>query len=264
MPDLLAPWATLADLCSPCDDYAFDTVLLESRLRVASEILFNLTGRRWPGEQTDVVRPCARRWRAEAPFLPDLSAGGWWGHGRGAWGWCGCQRSTRCGCVRLPEIALPHDPVVAVESVFVDEVELDEDAYRIDDGWYLVRLDGDGWPCCQDMSVADDAAGAFTIRYVWGEGPDEGGVVAAAALACELALAASPETMGRCRLPKRVQSVSRQGVTIAILDTMDSVAKGNTGIAEVDLWIASVNIGQRTRRSSIVLPDVARGFRRTS
>jgi hypothetical protein len=34
------PWATIADVPSPCDDYTFDTVLLE-------DVLFGFTGRQW-------------------------------------------------------------------------------------------------------------------------------------------------------------------------------------------------------------------------
>lgn len=46
---------------------------------------------------------------------------------------------------------------------------------------------------------------------------------------------------GKCRLPRRVQTVSRQGVTYQMVDPTDIYRDGLTGLPEVDIWIASVN-----------------------
>lgn len=44
-----------------------------------------------------------------------------------------------------------------------------------------------------------------------------------------------------CKLPERVTSVTRQGVSWTVLDPMDFLTKGMTGVGTVDLWLASAN-----------------------
>ena len=53
-------WASVDDVCSPCDDYSFPAGLLDDMLAVASDILFELSGRRFPGSCSDIVRPCGQ------------------------------------------------------------------------------------------------------------------------------------------------------------------------------------------------------------
>lgn len=47
-------------------------------------------------------------------------------------------------------------------------------------------------------------------------------------------------TGGACKLPERITSVTRQGVTWTILDPQDFLEKGLLGIGPVDAWIAAV------------------------
>jgi len=235
------PWATMADVCSPCDDYEFDTVVLEDALQVASDVLFNLTGRQWPGECTTEVRPCGYR-------RPDS---------------CGCLSSTTCGCRRLSELALPG-PVVSVEEVKIDGAVVPTARYRVDDHRWLVYLpesdsaERQGWPCCQRLDLADTEDDTWVVAYTYGMAPPPGGVRAAAALGCQLALACSPETVNQCRLPKRVTSITRQGVTLAMIDPLTLFADGLTGLAEVDLWVQSILLGAKRRRASVWVPGQAR------
>jgi hypothetical protein len=238
-----APWATAEDACSPCDTYDFDPFMLEDKMQIASDVLFNLTGRRWPGVCSDTIRPT------------ELA--------------CGCwnPRAPRFGCSTVPTVKLPGSPVVAVTSVRVDGVELDASAYRVDNRRELVRIDGEGWPCCQDMR-ADPATDDHTmlVEYTWGAEPPLGGVQAAATYGCQLALACDPEAVssGRCRLPKRITTVTRAGTTIAVLDPMTLVKDGLVGLNEVDTWVQSILLGDSRRRSRVLVPGARRSARRTS
>lgn len=244
------PWATVADVCAPCDDYDFDEVVLENALQFASEVLYNFTGKRWPGEQSDTIRPCGIR-----------SSDG---------GWCGCNRPRSCGCQRLSEIKLPGHPVTGIDYVKIDGTIIDPSLYRLDDHRYLVWLGSDdeerqAWPCCQRIDLADTEEETFTVAYTWGTGPDQGGVMAAAALGCQLALAfcGASDAATKCRLPKRITSIARQGVTIAVLDPLTLFKEGQTGLAEVDMWIASKAMGAKTRRASVKRIGGGRAVRRT-
>lgn len=252
--DVCGAWATTADVCSPCDDYAFDTALLERGLLAASTILFNLTGWRYPGICRETVRP----------------------HDQAACGRCGWVRNVggldagsrfACGCGWLSEIRLGGRPVVRIVTVKVDGVDVPTDEYRVDNYGTLVGLTGAAgrrrvWPTCQRMDLPETDLGTFAVTYDFGVAPPVGGVVAAAALGCQLALAMSPETVGQCRLPKRVTSITRQGVSMAVLDPLTLIQDGMTGLPEVDLWVASDNRGRARRPGSLMIPGRGRNNRR--
>lgn len=255
----VVPWATVADVCAPCNEYGFDETVLEDSLQAASEILFNMTGRRWPGEQSDVIRPC----RGSGLIPRTLDGGDMW---------CACNQPRSCGCSPLSEIRLPGSPVTSIDYVKIDGQIVDPARYRLDDHRWLVWLpdeDGDddrrGWPCCQRMDRADSEDDTFTVAYTYGEGPDQGGVMAAAALGCQLALAfcGAPADAAKCRLPKRVTSIARQGVTIAVLDPLTLFKEGQTGLPEVDMWIASKMLGPKNRRATVLRIGQGRSARRT-
>jgi hypothetical protein len=50
-------------------------------------------------------------------------------------------------------------------------------------------------------------------------------------------------------LPERVQTITRQGVTVGFLDPQDFLEKGRTGITMIDLWLRSVNPRGISRRA---------------
>lgn len=217
--DICAAWCTAADHGSPCDDYGFDSALVERTDLIASNLLYKLSFRRYPGICRETVRPC--------------------------------PHAARCGCGYVSTVRLPSTPVVRIVSVAIDGATLDPTGYRLDNYRNLVRLDaGDGvttWPCWQDHRLAATEANTFAVTYDYGLEPPEDGVFAAAALSCQLALSFSPETAGQCRLPKRITSMVRQGVSIAVLDPLDLFEQGRTGIPEVDLFLASEKVGRAQR-----------------
>jgi hypothetical protein len=157
--------------------------------------------------------------------------------------------------------------LTAIDEVKIDGVVLDPSLYRIDDYRYLVKLpDAEGnydpFPCCQNIRLADTEADTFAVTFTYGTPPPTPGVLAAAQLACELALACSPETIGKCRLPQRVTSIARQGITMAVLDPFDFLSDGKTGLYLVDLFLRTYNPNRLRRRAAVLSPDVGRKVRR--
>jgi len=144
-----------------------------------------------------------------------------------------------CGCGAWGATLRFEMPVASVDEIQVDGRVLPADAYRVDNGTLLVRQDGSQWPYCQDMSKPLGQAGTWGVTFRVGKPVPAGGRIAAGILAEELAKAACGSN--KCRLPRRVQSINRQGATMAMmLDTFDDLDKGKTGIWLIDSWVASV------------------------
>ena len=163
-------------------------------------------------------------------WVPVLVNGDWYNVRCGG---CG----SRCSCTVVHDLVLPG-PVDSVTEVKVDGAALDPSAYRVDNHRRLVRLDGEGWPWCQNMAEADTEDGTWSVTYMQGTPVPAGGQIAAGTLACELAKAVCGAD--DCRLPTRVQTITRQGVTIGVLDTFEGLDAGKTGLWAVDSWVASV------------------------
>lgn len=241
------PWCTDADL--PCVQYDDDPVVVEDWIRFASEVLYLLSDSIYPGPCLTVVRPCARRRPGREPR--------WYGgQRRGGWGECSCNRSDRCGCWGLQEIDLGPD-VQAITEVKLDGVVVDPAEYDVSGGRYLVayqRADGTQllWPCCQRLDLRSTEVDTFEVTFIRGLMPPIGGVKACAVLACELLKASRGDA--ECRLPKRVTSVTRQGVTVAVLDPLTMFGEGRTGLQEVDMWLASVALGASRREATVIVP----------
>lgn len=262
--DVCSPWASANDVCAPCDGYdAIDPIVLEDALMAASNVLFHATGRQFPGSCEDVVRPTGSwdgidlwRWRTYWP--------GWWGGGRIGWDGinCGCS-GHRVGCTWLPEIDLGGGSIKITEvtQVLIDGAVVDPSTYRVDEYRWLVRTTpnpetpNEGWPCCQSMDLPTTQVGTFEVTYTYGTPPPRGGVQAAAALACQLALACTPGAEGQCSLPERVTSITRQGVSMVVIDPFDFLEEGRTGLYVVDQWINSVNPAGLRRPPAVIAPS---------
>lgn len=163
-----------------------------------------------------------------------------------------------CSCRRVSEVILPG-PINEVVEILIDGEALDLSAVRVDDWNRLVRTDGGRFPTCQDLSKDADEDGTWQVTYAVGEPVPPGGGLVAWILACEYAKSVCGD--GTCRLPKRVTSITRQGVTMAMLDDFRSLREGFTGIFEIDDWIASQN--DTKRRSAVMSPDIPRPRRTT-
>lgn len=186
-----------------------------------------------------VVRPCATGCRNSDTYLtapvggvglsPSINSSGVWVNS------CGCGNSE-CSCSAISEVILPG-PVGDIVEVWLNGLELPETSYRVDNGTRLVRLDGDVWPACQDMTQDAHGVDAFSVTYYRGAAPDVVLLWVAGLLAVEWFKACTGDKS--CRLPRGAQNVSRQGVSYEIQRSVFS--EGTTGISEVDAVIARYN-----------------------
>jgi hypothetical protein len=236
------PW----DLDSGCcDDWdTLDPALCERATTLAWSTLNVLTGG-LVGSCPTVVRPClsspcatCRGWydTLGTPYSPwvvaGIHAGDWVNR------ICG---SPRCSCTQMCELVMPG-LIAAIIEVNLDGVELPLSDFRVDNGHRIVRMDGECWPSCQEMSKPVGQPGTLGITYIPGIIPDAAALWAAGVLACEFAKACSG---GKCRLPSSVTTIARQGVSMTIPGSM--FEGGMTGIREVDAYVISVNpYGHRT------------------
>lgn len=220
-----SPWCTVDDVPAAVQaKLGADAVaLLTQAIAIASDTLYALTGRRWRGQCTNAVQltPC----RGPAPRV---------------------GRHTVCAFTQLQ---LPDYPVTAITTVLdEDAAAVPADRFRLVGGRALEHLTADGardsWP-----------AGTYEVTYSHGQDPPYAGAIAAASYAGELALARAGAD--GCRLPKRVQSVTRQGVSFVLLDSFDYLDKGRVGLPEVDTWITAVNPRRLARRPGVWSPDTS-------
>lgn len=239
----VVPWVTVAELPEgrpelPGGDEEWDTLAL-----LATQVLFALSGRRWAGSTTrtvDVVAVGGTRW-AELSSRADW----WWD---GSWG---AHATVADGevynhdcCARPGAVRLPHAPVRRIESVTIGSTVRDPATYRIADGRWLVDTSGRGWPTCDP---------GMTVAYTAGDDPPAVAVDLAAQLTVQLGYARVGDA--RCRLPRNVTAVARQGITQSFVPATQIIAAGRTGLDEVDLWLGTVNPANRRHRPSSWSPD---------
>lgn len=226
------PWADVDDL--PADrPFPQDTPAWEELILAASELLYGFSGKQFTGACESAV----------------VLTGPVHGH-RPRWTPMGEAAAATTG---LRPTRWARDPIVVVlpgpPVTHVDEVTIGGEAVPYTVTLPFGRLERPGclgWPL--DGTVA--------VRYRHGIPPPVGGRDAAVQLAVELGRAR--DHSGECALPQRIQSVTREGVTVGIMDTFEHLDKMRTGLLEVDMWLASVNPHRLTRRPSVWSPDLAR------
>lgn len=249
-----------------CPDWDDDEVYTEAQrdlaLYQAQQTLRMLTGYRTANCPV-TIRPCRQdcpsiptwmvfpvqnsgTWAGAVPG-PRIVDGQWFNMG------CGCG-ATDCDCATTCEVRLPGE-VASVQDVLLDGASLDSTAYRIDNGNRLVRVDGDCWPRCQNMSAAVSEDGTFAVTFTPGAPLDIWGQAALGALACEMIRALCGDR--KCRLPPNVTQVIRQGVTLNL--AQNPFPGGLTGIREVDGYVTRLNPYGLKAPSVVWSPDINRG-----
>lgn len=224
---LCSPWITLADL--PADKPALDDATWEDLCWQASEMLYVWSGKQFSGGCASTVildkppethsRHIPLLWRWESPWLP-----------RGFRG------------VQEPVVArLLDSPVTSIDQVLIGSTELVEDVdyhaeLPVGKVW---RADYRCWP----------TDGTASITYRHGLQPPIGGQRAAALLAVELGKSWSG---AKCNLPKRIESITREGLTVNLATALQG---WRTGIWDIDAWLLSVNPHMLSRRASAWSPD---------
>lgn len=237
---ICAPWAGVNDLPTKrpdLDDDVWDDLLWQ-----ASETLYSFTARQFSGGcesyavlDDDEPGASARR----LPVDPVASSG-----------WAGTPGRRPGGGAALRGrlvVGLPGPYVTEVLAVLRDGVEIDGYRTRLPAG-RVWPTNGRPWP--GDGSVA--------FRYRHGRPPPIGGRNSVVTLALEYAKAMSG---GRCNLPRRVESIAREGVTISMLNSFQMIGEGRTGVYEIDLWLREVNPQGLTALPSVWSPDVRRARR---
>lgn len=220
-----------------------------SYLALATDVLWAATGRRWRGsggtaeavigEGPPGLGQPVEAGEPAAPLPCQCSASDLM---RSPWSWRGGHQEP----VR---VRLPHPDVTAVTSVTVaDGAFL---PWRLDGAW-LTRTDGRGWPAC---------GGTAVVAYEYGIDPPAGGRMSTVELATELGKAAAPDCDLECRLPQRVTSVTRQGISFDVIDPLEFLDKGMTGLPSVDMWITAMNPRRRPMRGRVWSPDLMRARR---
>lgn len=243
---------------SCCDEW--DTYSLELQTNAAQYGAFTVwaaTGRRF-GLCVNTVRPCGMYCSNPGVYGYYWAEGSWRPYiFNGAWRncWCGCGTGAGCcGCEPDCQVLL-NGPVHSIIDVTVDGTVVDPATYRVDNGQWLVRTHNqstdDCWPQCQDYNQ-NSGEGTFIVRYYSGIPVPSVLLNAAGELACEWARSC---TGAACRLPGRVQSVARQGVSFSNVNPDDMLKMGLTGVPTVDQVIAMFNPYGLTSRMRIDSPD---------
>jgi len=245
-------------VCPAWGDYA--PAVQDASLELATFWLWAATGRRF-GPCPLTVRPLQVR-RGEPiqyqtfevvpgaegmnrPGGPFLFAGRWFNAGCAS----ACCGTSACAIVL-------RGPVYAIDEVRVDGETIPASAYRVDianGAHLLVRIDGECWPSCQNMTAEPDETGSFEVAYEIGEAIPTVLALAAGALACEYG---KYLTGGTCALPARMTRLARQGVEVEV--AAPDPAAGVSGIKLVDDVVALLNPSGRKappRVMSLDLPE---------
>jgi hypothetical protein len=223
-----------------------DGATIDTAITAASEMMYLKLGQQFPGTCTATVRPCSQPGAFVSPwpwpYIPWRIGGEWVNTGP-----CGCNLATDCSCRPYPRVNLGRDDIQTIVEVTIDDVALDPGAYRLDQGKYLIRTDGSHWPCCQNLA-ANSGEGTWFVELTYGRPIPQAVKDATAALATEYVRACVGDA--KCRLPRKVQNVVKQGVSFVLLDDIMS-------LPEVSAVIGAYNPRGLIAPPSIFSPDVA-------
>jgi hypothetical protein len=148
---------------------------------------------------------------------------------------------------RIEAVSLPG-PVGAVTEILINGVALDASRYRVEDGRWLVRTDGQPWP--------EESGDNFVVTYLNSYPVDEMGAHAAGVMAYEWYKAIAKPKGTACRLPSNATNVSRQGITIEIATGM--FPEGVTGMPEIDAYLMLFNPFGLRVAPRVYSPDLPR------
>jgi hypothetical protein len=249
-------WDVSCSMCSDWDAYPQQTK--DQALWLASTFLWAATGRRF-GSCPVTIRPVRRRhWEPIQyqvyPVTPGAQGlnqpGGPFLFG-GKWFNAGCN--TACCGNRECALVL-RGPVTGVEDVLVDGQVVPASAYRVDVSrgvYLLVRVDGECWPVCQNLTADVTEVGTFEVTYDVGVAVPPALQIATGLLACEYAKSL---TGGACALPARMTRLTRQGVEVEVAPP--DPENGMTGIKIVDDIVTALNPSRRHSPPRVMSPDL--------
>lgn len=219
--------------CLPYAESDIDKIKQQNAEDLAVAVLWALSGRQFgvcPVRARPCLTPCVSydtNWLSGPAFYPIWENGQW----RNTM--CGC--GPRCAAVG-PGVVHLAGPVVEITEVNIGGDVLDPSSYTLE-GNLLYRTNGGVWPD-QDLTRPLPEPGTWSVIYDKGNPVPAGVDVLVGVLALEFLNACSG---GKCRIPRRVQTLSRGNVTYQMIDPTDIYASGKTGISEIDLWLSAVN-----------------------
>lgn len=224
----------LGDEPTPEEQAAYDLAVAQrsSAEGLAVHVLWALSGRQF-GVCEATVRPCPPLGYPRSTSIALWDGTGW------ATAGCGCVGNcVRSGpsMVHLPgPVATPTDDH-PLEVTIAGET-LDPAEYVVE-GDVLYRRGGKSWPG-QNLARPLGESGTWSVTY-WRGTPVPPGVDRLTGLLAKEFLAACHGDE-KCRLPRNVAQIARQGVTYRYELASVIHAAGKTGLPEVDLWLAAVN-----------------------
>jgi hypothetical protein len=257
-----------------CSDWAtYSTELQTAAAEYGALLIWAATGRRF-GLCSKTVRPCRRDCGDGFDTFGGWGGGYYWSEGtwmpyifNGVWRNCWCGSGPGCMSCRPSCQVWLEPPVASITNVyFSGSGIIDPSTYRVDDYQWLVRQgpavsgsgDTDCWPIFNNFNFPASGAGEPFDNSVWQvtylQGIPLPSVLSRAAgeLACEYA----KYCLGQdCRLPMRMTSLSRQGVTVSLVNVDQFLEDGLTGIVTVDNVIRAFNPYRLTSRMKIATPD---------
>ena len=226
----------------------------ETASTLAIGVMWMATARRY-GLCDVVVQPCPkpvllREYQTYPVDHPDY--GGAYIH-QGQW-YNGCTGTDEnAGCCSECELDLEGPTTTAgITEVTIDGVILPPASYDVMNGHILVRTDGVCWPTCVNYSQQNPPK--LQVEYKKGIAIPPHVQKATERLSCEWAKACAGNAT--CALPRRLRSLTRQGVE-AVVEELSTSEPGRirTGVPEVDMVIALENPHGRTMPSLVWSPD---------
>lgn len=219
---------------APAAEYAAAAASMDAAKELAVQVLWALSGRQFCLTET-VVRPCPQSYpaslhRAVSPTAYEVFSWrdyGWAGVG------CGCSGS----CIRSgPSMVHLPGPVHEIIDVTINGNSIDASEYVLEAN--VLYRTGAGWWPSQNLTRPASDPGTWQVTYLRGIAPPPETAKLVGLLAAEFYSAC---TGGKCRLPRTVSEVSRQGVTHRIVNPGDIYSLGKTGVPEIDLWLSAIN-----------------------
>lgn len=255
-----------------CDDWASMPAVTGHAATIAVNNLWALTGRRF-GTCTAVLRPCAKD---DPYFHSTYNSGGSFPAGAvhlspgipfsiltvdGSRSniLAACDDCFRSG---KAELQLPFRNVVSVDAFTIEATPQPVSGIAIFDGNILVRQSADAdptFPDYQDLTRPLGEPNTWSIEVTYGLPlpPDTAAITGL--YACELAKAMSGL---KCSLPRKVESLSRQGITMQFVNS-DYLQMGLVGHPDVDQWIVRLNPYRQQQPSGVFSPEMIRDRPRT-
>lgn len=219
--DIAYPYITPEELtarCAAAADFAVDDEDLLEAIEDASTVLYYLTGRQFHGTRQATVRP-------------------------------GCHAGCGCGC-SIHQINLGLWPVTELISIRYEGTVYTgtdiTDTFHLNNRRFLARNDGDRLLTGNQWAVGGGAYDTEDDGHVFEVTFDHGMQIpsllkrATRALACEW-VSQLAGMGGTCKLPERVTTVTRSGITMDVASAIDMLREGKTGIYQVDLAIQTFN-----------------------